>query len=414
MNRFTRRASSGTDDNPARVEHVSERRVVASAVGVTTLSALPAFLLGSLQTYIRVDTGITASQMGIVIGTAFGVATVTSWPAGRIAGLMPERTAMVLAGSISATALAIVAVFPTSMVTLLLAAAIAGIGVGGAQPPANAAIAQHVALERRGLIFGVKQSSIPAGTLLAGLAVPIFGETVGWRWAFAAAMLLLPTALLAPRSSFDRPKVPPGWFGGVDRPARRQMVLLASAGALGSASANAMGIFLIDWTVVNGGTAVQGARLATIGSVCGIVTRIAVGALGDRLRNRVYQIVLVQLVAGAIGFALIAGGSFSLLSTLGVILAFAGGWGWTGLLAYIVTSLAPANPAAATGLSQFGVLLGGGLGPTLLGFAFASDRPAFGWYVCAAAGALAALLVLSAALIGRDAARSDSLAASPG
>ena len=110
-----------------------------------------------------------------------------------------------------------------------------------------------------------------------------------------------------------------------------------------------MGAFLIDWAVANGESAAYGARLATFGSVCGIVARITVGAIGDRARGRTLEIVLVQLTAGAIGLLLIGTTIDGPMAFLGVTLAFAGGWGWTGLLAHIVTSLAPENPAAATG-----------------------------------------------------------------
>lgn len=386
-------------DTPRRWNR-TERRVVVAAVGVTTLSALPVFMLGALQSFIRSDTGIGSAQIGLVIGTSFAVATVTSWPAGTLVSRVQERVAMLAASALTVIALLIIAVAPTSLTSLLVAAVLAGLGTAVAQPPANAAIAQHVDLSRRGLVFGVKQSSIPAGTMLAGLAVPVFAEGPGWRWAFVAACALAPTAFLAPMQRFGRPKVPRGWFGGIAHTARRQMVLLAMAGALGSASANAMGAFLVDWTVVSGGTAVEGARLATIGSLCGIAARVLVGALGDRLRSRVFTIVLVQLAAGTVGFLLIATGSFGVATTAGVILAFAGGWGWTGLLAYIVTSLAPENPAAATGISQFGVLAGGAIGPVLLGLAFASDRPTLGWLACVAGGAGATVLVLAAQRIG--------------
>lgn len=379
----------------------TERRVVVAAVGVTTLSALPVFMIGALQSFIRSDTGIGAAQIGLVIGTSFAVAAATSWPAGILVARVQERIAMVAAASITAVALLTIAVVPTSMTSLIIAAILAGLGSAAAQPPANATIAQHIDLSRRGLVFGVKQSSIPAGTMLAGLAVPVFAEGAGWRWAFVAACALAPTALLAPMREFGRPAVTRGWFGGIAQIARRQMVLLAVAGALGSASANAMGAFLVDWTVVSGGTAVEGARLATIGSLCGIVARILVGALGDHLRRRVFTIVLVQLAAGSVGFLLIASGWFGVVTTAGVILAFAGGWGWTGLLAYIVTSLSPENPAAATGISQFGVLAGGAVGPVVLGFAFASDQPTLGWFLCVGGGVGAMMLVLAAQRIGR-------------
>lgn len=47
-----------------------------------------------------------------------------------------------------------------------------------------------MATGRRGFAFGVKQSAVPLTAMLAGLAVPVFAVTVGWRWAFGAAAAL--------------------------------------------------------------------------------------------------------------------------------------------------------------------------------------------------------------------------------
>ena len=45
---------------------------------------------------------------------------------------------------------------------------------------------------RRGAAFGIKQAAAPLATLLAGLAIPVFALTLGWRAAFLAACLLFP------------------------------------------------------------------------------------------------------------------------------------------------------------------------------------------------------------------------------
>lgn len=382
--------------------------IVLSAIGVTTLSTLPAFLLGSLQTFIRADSGITAGQIGLVIGIGFGAAMATSWPAGRVASLVGTRTALLGAAALSTSALLLVALGPTTVPVLLVASVVAGVGSGAAQPPANAAIVQGVRPQRRSFVFGLKQSSIPMGTLLAGLAIPLVAEQAGWRWAFGLACLLGPSALLAPRARLARParndRRRTGWFGGVDTHVRTQLILLAVAGLMGSASANAMGAFLVDWTVASGGTAVNGATLATIGSLSGIIARVGVGILGDKLSGRVFAIVLVQLLAGSVGLLLVGTGPLGPLAVLGVILAFGGGWGWTGMLAHIVTSLVPHDPASATGFTQLGVLAGSALGPPLLGYAFAAGVPEAGWIVMAISTACAGILVVIA---GRSHRRND-------
>src|SRR5690606_25143943 len=55
---------------------------------------------------------------------------------------------------------------------------------------------------------------------------------------------------------------------------------------------------------------------------------------------------------------------------IGIIVAFAIGWGWTGLIHYSVSQIAgPATPAA-TGIVQTGSYIGSGAGPLLAGIIY--------------------------------------------
>ena len=64
-------------------------------------------------------------------------------------------------------------------------------------------LAQVAPPRRRGLIFSIKQSAVPAGGLLAGVLLPPLAEAAGWPVAILCALaLVLPeeTALRATRA----------------------------------------------------------------------------------------------------------------------------------------------------------------------------------------------------------------------
>ena len=51
----------------------------------------------------------------------------------------------------------------------------------------------------------MKQAAIPAATLLSGLAVPLVGTTIGWRWAFTGCALgALAVACTVPKTTEGR------------------------------------------------------------------------------------------------------------------------------------------------------------------------------------------------------------------
>jgi len=97
---------------------------------------------------------------------------------------------------------------------------VGGLARGAGQPASNALIATAVAPGRRGLAYGAKQAAIPAGVLLGGLAVPVFGVTVGWRWAYvAAAVVAVVVAVVLPSTANAAPAHPAGSRGAGGLPA---------------------------------------------------------------------------------------------------------------------------------------------------------------------------------------------------
>ena len=111
--------------------------------------------------------------------------------------------AAALVGGVSSASVALAHSLPV----LVVALGFGGLSNALAQPAANALVVRSVAARRQGLALGVKQAAIPMATLLAGLAVPSLGLTVGWRWAFvgAAGLSVAATTLVPPELRRRRP-----------------------------------------------------------------------------------------------------------------------------------------------------------------------------------------------------------------
>jgi len=231
---------------------------------------------------------------------------------------------------------------------------------------------------------------VPAATLLAGLAVPVVGLTIGWRWSFALAgaavllaMAVVPSDPIGARKAAD---------GDHDR-ATAALVVMAVAAALGAGTANALGAFLVGSAVDRGVAAGLAGLTLSLGGAVGVVVRVLGGWLADRRDGGHLAVVGGMLASGAVGLALLAVPAAWAL-VVGTILGFGLGWSWPGVLTFAVVRLNPTAPAAATGITQAGVYAGGGLGPLAFGALVHVTSYAVSWLVAAATMVLAALLML--------------------
>lgn len=173
---------------------------------------------------------------------------------------------------------------------------------------------------------------------------------------------------------------------------------LAAAICLAAAAANATGAFLVDYTTSVGVEPGLAGLLLSLGSVAGISARSAAGWIADRMASRQLNIVLGQLLLGATAWALISvtGGRSTPLLILAVVLAFGGGWGWMGLLNFVVVRLHPEAPALATGTIQVGAYSGSVIGPLVFGVIADTASYTAAWAALTAMGVTAMALVLLA------------------
>lgn len=383
-----------------------------AAVSVTLVGMLPVYLLGGLAVQARADLGFGRTGLGLLVASFFGGAALGSLLGGRSADRLGPTRVMRAAAAVGSGALAAAAVAPTTGL-LGLALVVAGVASGAGQPASNALIARAVARHRRGTAYGAKQAAIPAGVLLGGLAVPLFGLTVGWRWAFAAAaagaLLVLPAV---PRTVPPAPPDRRPATGRTSTAARADqaagayrlapLAVLAVGTTLGSAVGNSFGAFFVETAVEAGQDPGRAGLLAAAGSGLGVLARVGLGALADRRDGRWLVVVAGMLAVAAPASALLAVGTSPVLLPAAV-LAYGVGWAWAGLLNHAVTLLHPGAPGRATGVTQSGVALGGSLGP--LGFGALADAVslAAAWSLTGALALVGATAVLLARrLLVRD------------
>ncbi|GAB4324485.1 MAG: hypothetical protein Kow0010_06460 [Dehalococcoidia bacterium] len=363
----------------------------ALAAGVTVSGSLPAFLTGGLSVQVRDDLDFSAALLGLAVAVYFGVSAAGSAYMGRSALRIGLDRSVSLAAGGSAGAMLVAAVAPGYAV-LVLAMALAGVANALAQPAANGVLIRDVPESWRALSFGIKQSAVPMATLLGGLAVPVIALTIGWRWAYVfAAAGALAVAFFAwyQRRASTALATGSTVLDGRELEYAPLLVLGASA-ALGAAAASTLGTFVTASAVDLGtGEATAGLLLA-MGSILGITMRLATGWFSDRSLRDPLTLVIGLLAGGTTGYALMAGGAVPLFVP-GVALAFALGWSWPAMFHFAVSRRYGSAAAAATGVTQSGVYVGGVVGPVTFGLIVESASYAAAWAVAGVSCGLAAV-----------------------
>jgi MFS family permease len=375
-----------------------DRAVLRAALLPVAAGVLPAFLVGALAVQIRADLEFSEAGLGLLTGSFFAGGAASSVVLGRTA----ERIGAVRAlrvGSMSAAILLLsMAAAGRTFGLLLVLMTLAGTVNALIQPAANLFLARAMPVTRLGFAFGVKQSAIPAGALLGGLAVPTIALTIGWRWAFVAASTLAVAA--ATGIPDDQPEAPPpidpdATLPTVDAP-RRITLAFAFGASFAAAAAGVLGTFLVSGGVAVGLTDATAGLLAAGGSATSIGIRLLLGVRADRVGTGHLRVVAGMLVLGAGGFMLLAAGG-AVAFVIGTPIAFGLSWAWPGLFNLAMVRHHPRAPAAATGITQTGVYIGAVGGPLLFGLV--AEEGYGGAWVMAGAWSVAAGVLIGGARV---------------
>ena len=376
-------------------------RRLALAILIVALSALPVFLVGATFLQLERDIALTTTGLGAVTALFFLSASISSAGLGRVVERIGWRASMRINSISSAVILAGIALLATSALSLSLLLVAGGAVYGLANPSANKALAEVVPPERRGLVFGLKHSGIPSSTLLAGLAVPTLALTIGWRYAFGFAALLLPVIWLLLAKDSDEPidlagaEVSSSEVGPMST---AQIVALAVAAALATWAAVSLSTFLIAAAVEASLSEAGAGLLLFAGSLTSISIRVVAGSITDRRRSRGFVGLALLMAAGSVVFVALSGASGLWFVGL-VLVAFATGWGWPGLMTFTVVNANIGTPAASSAITQAGVFLGAGLGPLVLGWLIDNVSRTASWTTVALCLGVASVVTLG---VGRS------------
>ncbi len=370
-------------------------RTVATASAMTTLGAIPVFLLSSQAVFIRADLDFNEIQFGIAVSAFFASAAAAALLGGRLPDRLGRRWSTVLAGSLAATGGLGTAWATRSWISLLVLMVVLGMANAACQLTSNVTLARAVPPNRRGLGFGVKQAAVPFAILIAGLAVPLVSVVFGWRWTFTitgvAGLGIMANGLRLP----SRSGVHAGQAKGRDRAPLSALLAVMAAMIVASAAANAMGSFIATWGSEVGLTPTEAGVLMAVGSALNIAGRVFSGHRADRRDGRNLPVVALQLLVGAAAVALLSVPSTWTLVPA-TLLAFGLGWSWPGLLLYAVVRVGRDSPGSASGVVQAGAFVGGAIGPALFGLVVGHLGFAAAWRMTALLFLVAALLVVYA------------------
>lgn len=352
-------------------------RAAIGATSTTGASMLPVALLGALVVQFRGDIDLTTVQLGATIAGFSGVAALTSIAAGRLVDRLGWVRGIWLAALLLAVPLFAVGTLARTAEHVFVLFLVAGLGNAVAQPSANLAIIRGVPSARQGFAFGMKQAAVPAGSVLAGFAVPLIGLTVGWRYAFiASAVLIILIATAAPWTT----RGPLGMSGGALRIRAvlgdQVLLLMTLANYTSAMGLNALFAFLVEASVERGIEPATAGLLLSLAGALGAASRLIVGWISDRFTRTPQGMLLETATYAAIGatgmFVLGRLGTTVPAIAVGLLLASGFGFAWSGQFNLVVTRVWRTTPAAATGVTQTGLWVGGMLGPLLFGYVAAN------------------------------------------
>ena len=372
-------------------------RVTTVASSVVALAAVPVFLTGAMGVQIRAEFGLGPAGFGIMLSAFHASSALASPTLGRTA---ERHQAMSMRWAVTLTLVSLVGIALGGRSPVLYAGFLIGTGLGFAlaQTSTNLFITRTVPAGNRATVLGIKHAAIPLAALVAGLAVPTVAVTIGWRWAFAIAAGGATLLWVWLPKSFTGFKDPPAKDAGGSPP--KELIVLVLATILAMASGSALSAFLVSFAVATGIGAASAGFLLSAGGASAVAMRVMWGWLADRRSTQGYVGIVRLLTVGSLGYLLLSTEQPTLV-LIGAMTSFGGVLGWSGLLAHAVVDRNLKAPARATGVTQIGFYVGGGIGPAFFGLLIDQFSYRFAWVTAAGFVLVAAGLVLAVELSSR-------------
>ena len=392
---------------PGRASGARFSALVTASLLVTAAANLSPPLVSALAVQIQRDLRIGEAEIGMTVSVFFLVGVATSAVAGRMVERIGPVASLRLAAAMGGVFLVVAGAVARSWAVLVVFVAAAGLANSLAQPAANLYVARGVSNRRQGLALGIQKSGIPTASLLAGLAVPTVGLTIGWSWAFAlGGVLALAVSLGVPPVGGPPPTAGERGSTTRDRASRprpdvgvRLLVAVACSTGLAAMGSMGLGSFFVLSSVEIGVQEASAGVLLMVGSVVGIVARLAMGASADRSSLSPWHMLTVMFAVAGLAFVGLAMGSKPTMFAA-MPFAFATSFAWPGLFHLAVVRSNPSAPGAATGIAMTGSFAGAVTGPLLFGLLVEATGYGWAWgFTAVTSGSAAAVMAVAGRLI---------------
>ena len=370
--------------------------LVALSVAASVVGALPLNLTGALAFEIERDLAFGAFGIGLAVATFRIVQGLSASRLGKVVDDLGARLAFGIASALTVLCALVVTFGARSLVVLLVAMAIGGVGKSLMQPASNRMVVTEARADQYGIVIGFKQSAAPLSTLLAGLAVTVIAAGLGWRWIFAATALAAVFVCVLVLVVMDPDRPATGSRTSRSRLSRQELQLLTLVGiamALANATSSIVPAFWVLGETRSGGSAATAGVVLAMASAVAVALRIVSGVLCDRIPGRHLDVCAAMLVTGAVGLLLVALADTTNTRAAGLVMGYAGVWGYPAVLWFAMLKRFPTSPGQVTGRVTVWSLVGGSAGPVLFGLI--ADHASFtaAWLMTASLGLASAVLM---------------------
>ncbi len=352
-----------------------------------------------LAPFVKEGLGLSAFALGVLVAALNMGRLVGAVPAGQLADRLGERRVLMASGVGLAAFAALASRGSYGMVVAALVCA--GVFSGAATPAGSRLILAAFPRERRGLPMGIRQAAIPAGGLLAAIALPFLADAWGWRTTLAAATVvpLVGAAVVALSRMPDGASADGGGLRDLAQVSRSRKIIYAGLWAfvfVGGQYAllTYLALYLEDDLGVGRAEAFA---MVAVANLTGVLGRLAWGWLSDRFLDSRRRPGLVALsVLGVVSTALLAAAPPAHATLVAGAGAALGGFcliGWQGLWVTMVSELGPpGGSGTAVGFGMLFTNAGIIVWPPLLGLtADLTGSLRWAWVVLGAALVLALL-----------------------
>lgn len=349
------------------------------------------FLVGVLAVQFREEFGIDPAGLGWLAASFGAGGALSAIAAGRLSERLGPSRSLRVGVVATAGAMLAIAAAARSQIALASMLAVSGAAYSVVQAATSLYLARVIDRRRLGFAFGIRQSTVLASTLVAGLAVPTIALTVGWRWIFVVSGVAAVASLRLVHDSPTNERA----LELRGRAAPKALLILAAGGGLAAGGTTSISTFLVDAATqanVSNGVA---ALLVAVGSVLGLITRFVSGVRADVRDGGNLRVVIRMLVIAAVIYAVLAVDSKTIF-VIAAPFAYMSAWGWSALFHLAVVRSSPGAPASATGVVQTGTQLGTLIGQVVLGYVARDASYAVAWVVAGSMLMMAALTISAA------------------